>query len=208
MLHFIIFERQFGHCATTLLRAHSLKEALTKFAIEENGVEAKSDGSLVSGDGLVYPHPLALIESEYKSHDKFDELQWDTKNDKLLNGACWEIRALPAEAWDAEIAEVFCSAEPWSLGEYISLCRTELRKKYPRSRARAFVWYLEDGPMVTFHRRQNRADAQPIEVMGRYIIPWQRQHWPNPYSLTPEMVQEWHGTFDDVLTQMRINFPF
>ncbi len=208
MQHFIIFERDLGHCVTHLIRATSLQEALTKFAVKQCGAKLRTDGNVILWDDVTYFHPLAFIESEYKSHDKFDELQWDTKNDKLLNGACWEIRALPAEAWEAETAEVFCSAEPWSLGEYIDLCRAELRKKHPRSRARAFVWYLNDGPLVTFHRRQNRARPQPIEVVGRYIIPWQRQHWPNPFSLTAEMVQEWHGSYDDILSQMRINYPF
>lgn len=193
---------------THLVRAASLREALIQFVIKDIGAKSRSDGSLLVGNDVVYPHPLALIESEYKVHDKFDELQWDEKNDKLLNGSCWEVRGLPDAAWEKDVAEVFCSAEPWSLAGYIELCRTELRKKYPRSRARAFVWYLDDGPMVTFHRRTYRKNQQRIKVVGRYIIPWQRQHWPHSYVMTPEMVREWNGTYDDILRQMHINFPF
>ena len=181
---------------------------MIKLAISDWRAMPQSDGSLISEDGLLYSHPLAFVESQYKSNDKYDELQWSTKDDKLLNGSCWEIHALPTQAWEAELAEVFCSAEPWAIGEYISLCRAEFRKKHPRSRARAFVWYLNDGPLVTFHRRQNKAHDWPIEVVGRYLIPWQRQHWPKPYIQTPEMVQEWNGTYDDILSQLHVDLPF
>lgn len=208
MLHYIIFERTLGHCVTQLVRAASLQEALTKLAVGDREAKLQSDGSLVTPDGIIYPHSLAFIESHYKSNDKYDELQWSEKEKKLLNGSCWEIRVLPAEALDVEIAEVFCSAEPWSIGEYIRLCRSEFRKRYPRSRARAFVWYLNDGPLVTFHRRQNKAHDRPIEIVGRYLISWQRQHWPRPYALTQEMVQEWHGNYDDILSRLHIDFPF
>lgn len=124
----------------------------------------------------------------------------------MLNGSSWEIRALPQEAWEADYAEVFCSAETFSIGSYIELCRPVLRKKVPRSRARAFVWYLQDGPLVTFYR--GKFDSGPIDIVGRYLIPWQRQYYPNPYVLTEDTVQEWLGSFDDVLDQLHINLPF
>ena len=205
MQQFIVFERELGHCVTRLVRAASLKEAMTKLAVGDWRAKLQGDGSLITPDGLAYSHPLAFIESQYKSNDKYDELQWSDKDNELVNASSWQIQVLPAEALEAEVAEVFCSAEPWSIGEYISLCRAEFRKKYPRSRARAFVWHLKDGPLVTFHRRQNKANDWPIEVVGRYLIPWQRQHWPQPYTLMQEMVEEWHGTYDNLLDQMRVD---
>lgn len=207
MQHFIVFERTAGHCYTRLIRAGSLYEALITSIVADSLKSIHRDSVLTTPDGTTYSHPLAYIESLCKSNDKFDELQVRDKDNQLLNGQSWEIRALPAEALNAEVADVFCSAEPWSLNGYISLCRAEFRKKHPRSRARAFVWYLNDGPLVTFHRRLNKAHRSPIEIVGRYLIPWQRQHWPRPYTLSQEMVQEWHGTYDDLLEQLRVDYP-
>ena len=205
MEHFIIFERSFGHCVTYLVQAISLKEASIKFAVREFRCKVQEDGTIIFNQHR-YSHPLELIEAEYKWHARYDELQWDKKQNKLLNGSSWEIRGLPAAAWESEAAEVFCSADTFSIGSYIELCRLALRKRLPHSRARAFVWYLKDGPLVTFYR--GKFDTGPIEIVGRYLIPWQRQHYPNPYTITEDMVQEWHGSFDDVLDQMHINFPF
>ena len=202
--HFIIFERNAGHCVTILVQALSLRDALTKYAVTQLGYKLQSDGTLTR-DTIVYHHPLTLIEAECKSNNRYDELQVDSRDDRLLNQACWEIRALSQKAWEAETAEIFCSAEPWSLSCYVALCRPALRKKVPRSRSRAFVWYLEDGPLVTFYR--GKINNGPLDIVGRYFIPWQRQYWPNPYTLTPEMVEEWQGTDDDLLSQMRIEYP-
>lgn len=205
MAHFIVFHRSFGHCVTHLIQAGSLREALAKYAVKELDCGVQEDGTLIY-DNRKYSYPLELIEAEYKRHSRYDELQWDEKQDKLLNGSSWEIHALPTAAWEAETAEVFCSAEPYSIGSYIELCRPVLRKKIPHSRARAFVWYLKDGPLVTFYR--GKFDTGPLEIVGRYLIPWQRQHYPKPYTMTEDMVQEWHGSFDDVLDQMHVNFSF
>ena len=208
-MHFIIFERNVGHCVIELVQAGSLREALTIYAMKVFTVQINSAGDLLltaSAKNAIYMHPLEFIENNCKSESKFDELQWDDKRDQLLNGSSWEIRLLPEQAWNANYAEVFCSSSPWSLGEYIRLCRPVLRQDFPRSRARAFVWYLQDGPLVTFYRR--RDSGETIEIIERYIIPWQRDKYPNPYTLDSNTVEKWQGTYDDLLTQIKIEYLF
>lgn len=207
-MRFLIFERTLGHCVTEFVQAPSLREALTLYAVNVFSAQVNEEGYLARNSRVkpVYVHPLEFIEAHCKATSDFDELEWDQKNDRLLNGSSWEIRLLPEQAWQAAFAEVFCSAEPRSLGEYIQLCRQPFRRQFPRSRARAFVWYLQDGPLVTFYRRKGGGEA--IEVLERYIIPWQRQKYPNAYTLAPDMVEEWRGTYDDLLAQMKVEFPF
>lgn len=54
---------------------------------------------------------------------------------------------------------------------------TSTRSRHPRSRARAFVWYLIDGPLVTFYRPTRRGRRQPIEILDRCHLPW--TEWPH-----------------------------
>lgn len=79
----------------------------------------------------------------------------------------------------------------------IALCRPLFRQRFPRSRARAFTWYLRDGPLVTFHRRRHPKRTWPIEVLARYHLPWDT--WPK--------VREWDGTLDDILESLAIKCP-
>ena len=189
MKHFIIFLRTNNHCVTFLVRAPSLREAMAKYFVEEmQGAELLEDGSIQTGDGwggkTIYTNPLECIESEEKSQDG-------------LYGQSWEIRELRDEPWDADFAEVFCSADPSDIEGYISLCRPVFSKEFPRSRARAFVWYLKDGPLVTFHRRINPRRRWPVEIIARYFMPW--NEW--------GQIQPWHGTYDDILAQMKVEYP-
>jgi hypothetical protein len=188
--HFIIFQRTDGHCATWLMRAATLREALLKYALEEfMGAELQEDGSIAVEDGYggksLYEHPLAAIESEAKT----------------FNGGCgwngWEIRELQEQHWQAGFAEVFCSENPFDVQDYIELCRPLLRQRHPRSRARAFVWYLNDGPLVTFYRPTRPKRRWPIEILGRYQLPW----------ATYPQVHEWSGTYEDILEQMFTLYP-
>ena len=187
--HFIIFQRTDGHCATWLLRAATLREALLKYALDELGAEPQEDGCLAVHDGYggktFYEHPLACIESEEKTFN--GGIGW--------NG--WEIRELQEQHWQAGFAEVFCSENPFDVEGYIELCRPLLRQRYPRSRARAFVWYLKDGPLVTFYRRIRPKRRWPVEILGRYRLP--RSEYPQ--------VREWSGTYEDILEQMNTLYP-
>lgn len=187
--HYIIFKRTDGHCYTWLARARSLRDVMEKYALEQcPSAELREDGCLLVDDGyggqILYEHPLACIEAEEKTYN--GGLSW--------NG--WEVRQLQPQHWEAEFADVFCSENPYDVEFHIENCRPLLRQKYPRSRARAFVWYLKDGALVTFYRRANRRRRWPIEVLGRYHLPW--QNWPQ--------AREWTGTYDDILDQMQIAF--
>jgi hypothetical protein len=147
------------------------------------------DGLIETEDGwggrIVDQHPLECIESEEKSQDG-------------LHGISWEIRKLREEHWEAKMAEVFCSADPDAIQDYIASCRPIFREAFPTSRARAFVWYLKDGPLVTFHQRKNRRRRWPIKIMARYLLPW--NEW--------GQVRPWHGDYDDILEQMDVEYPF
>jgi hypothetical protein len=67
-------------------------------------------------------------------------------------------------------------------------CRLLLRQEFPRSRAKAFLWYLQDGALVTFYRRTGPFQ---IEVLRRYL-----------HGSAEPAIQPWTGTYDDILAQM------
>ncbi len=160
----------------------------TYFVSQMQGAVVLDDGSIRTSDGwsgtIIYSHPLECIESEEKALDG-------------LHGYSWEIRELQDQHWGAEVAEVFCSAEPYSLAQYVGLCRPVFREAFPKSRARAFVWYLKDGPLVSFHRRKHPRRRWPVEIIARYLLPW--KEW--------KQVRLWHGTSDDILEQMAVEYP-
>ena len=186
--HFIIFRRTDSHCAVWLVRAATLLDACIRFALHE-GAEQREDGVLEEKDGsggiVRYEHPLAYIESAAKACNGGTE--W--------NG--WEIRELQEPHWEAGLAEVFCSENPSEVEEHIERCRPLLRKRHPRSRAKGFVWYLKEGPLVTFYRQAKSPSRDPIEILGRYFLPWQTY---------PE-AHVWDGGYDDILAQMAIDYP-
>ncbi|MFN3649943.1 MAG: hypothetical protein ACK47B_10200 [Armatimonadota bacterium] len=175
---YILFHRTEGHCVTWLVQATDLREALVRFLLDAWGDagELLPDGSLVDDDGLgwrvVYTHPLQAIEANYKICED------------------WEIRSLDEPSLQAEVAEVFCSADPSDLDKHISAARRALREAHPRSRARAFVWYLRSGPLVTFYRRPRRGAV--LEIVARYLLPW--KDWPN--------ARPWTGSYDDLLGEL------
>ena len=156
-----------------------------------NEVTAEGEGeTFITSDGyggkIVYTHPLECIEAEEKI--------WH--GGEGWNGG--EIKELTDAHWDASYLEVFCSENPFDVESYIQICQPLLRAHYPRSRARGFVWYLKDGPLVTFYRRKNRARRWPIEILVRYLLPW--KDWPQ--------AQEWTGSLDDILEQLKVEvFP-
>ena len=186
---FVIFRRTDGHCAMWLVKAPSLAEAFTKYYVSETlDAEILEDGSIrTQGCGsvkVVYAHPLECVESELKSYDG-------------LCGNSWELRELSEQHWQADFAEVFCSADPDDVARYIERCRPLFQTSFPQSRARAFVWYLKTGPLVTFHRRKDKRCRHPIEILGRYHIPWKT--WPEAHA--------WCGTYEEIMEQMALEYP-
>jgi hypothetical protein len=185
--HFAVFERSVGHCVLHLLRAESLRGAMTGWA-RSLGAEILEDGSIRTDDGyggkIVYAHPLEFVELEYKTLDG-------------QHGRSWEVLELCDAHWEASYTDAFCSADPNVVDGYICRCRPALREAFPTSRARAFVWYLKDGPLVTFHRRLNPRRRWPAEIIARYLLPW--NDWGR--------VQPWNGSRDEVLAQMAVDVP-
>lgn len=187
--HFIIFQRSEGHCVTWLLRAESICADMGKYYVQmTKSAEIHEDGSISVDSGrrsrTMYSHPLECIESELKSYDG-------------LFGCSWEIRELQAYHLQSDFAEVFCSADPDEIKTHIRHCYAKFRLAFPKTLARAFVWYLKTGPMVTFHKRKDKRHQIPIEVLIRFHILWKDY----------ENVMEWHGSYDDILDQMALEYP-
>jgi len=192
MPHYTIFQRSDAHCVTSLLCAPSLREAMATYYVQQSqNAERLEDGSIRIGDSytqcgkITYTHPLECIESMEKADG------W--------NGNSWEIQEVRGNPWAKEFAEIHVSADPDDVKTYIEVCRPFFRKAFPNSRARAFVWYLKAGALVTFHRRKNARRRWPIEVMARYLLPWDLMPWEEPGQ-----VQPWQGTYDDILAQMAV----
>ena len=92
-----------------------------------------------------------------------------------------------------EVEAIICGENPYDIKGYIDQCRPLLRKQFPGSRARAFVWYLESGPLVTFYRK---ASWFQIEVLVRYIIDW--VHWSG--------VHVWTGDYEAITDELRLRW--
>src|SRR5947209_8560293 len=140
--HYLIFTGGRGyHSVVYLLRAPTLLGAIQRFLQEENSqVTFGPDGSVREPDGrrvLTYPHPLAYVEAQYKTHEE------------------WQIRELPEWVWEREYTEdIFCGENADDIEWHVERCRPLLRQEFPRSRVPAFVWYLRDGALVTFYRKK------------------------------------------------------
>jgi hypothetical protein len=136
----------------------------------DNSVECVTDAPKT----IIYPHPLAFIEAMYKPHEE------------------WQIRELPDRVWTDPVAEVFCGENAGDVEVYIDECRPLLRNQYPRSRAKAFIWYVKDGVIVTFFKR---AGWYQIDVLARYLI---------PFGSPPGNAQPWSGTYDELLDMLLV----
>lgn len=131
---YLIFFR-LAHSVIYFVRGTSVTNAIWNYLHEEREpyITLQTDGS-VQDDGLVYPHPLAYVEARYKIVSE------------------WQIRRLPEWVWTSRIVEAFCGESEDGPPDIINRCRPLLRQTHPRSRAKAFVWYLEQGTLVTFYR--------------------------------------------------------
>ena len=172
-----------GHAVVHLIRAPDLLNALLRCILIEFRDSTLADhGSIIVDNlsipagGFVYEHPLAYIEAEHKIYGE------------------WQIRELPDWTLDQLASEVFCGESSDGTAEIISVCRKELLKKVPRSRARAFVWYLRGRRMlVTFYRK-----AKPfrIEIVARFLWTWDG---------VTEQVTEWTGDYHRLMSDLNID---
>ena len=182
-MHYLIFRRCPGsHSYVDFARAETPLAALQQFLLGNWGqqLSLREDGSVSLGLGsrtVSYPHPLSLIEAEYKTQGE------------------WKIREFPPAILNADFAEGFCGEDVRWIDTYFDACRPHLRREFPRSRAKAFLWYLHKGVLVTFYRRKS---ADHIETLRRF-----RHHWDgHEQKLT---IEPWDGGYDDLLAQLSIS---
>jgi hypothetical protein len=186
--HYIVLYEADSHNVVWLIAAESIAEAMTRYCTGSGSdATVQSDGSIVSAAcaaPVVYEHVLQYIESEYKSEGG-------------PIGSVWEIRELRDEHWNASLAEVFCGPNPTEVADHVRRCKARFNSAFPRQRARAFVWYLRTGPLVTFHRRKRKSCKVPIEVIARYHLPWRE----------PSVIEEFLGGFDEIIAHLAIEYP-
>jgi hypothetical protein len=166
------------HSVVYFSRGTSVEDAIRRWvdAARWPGIIAwHPDGSLTERFGratMQYPHVLALIEANYRIR------------------AEWQIRELPEWMLDLSVAEIFCG-EDSTVDRYIEACRPLLRAEFPRSRAKAFVWYTTDGPLVTFYNGRNE---RQYRVIRRYLLATDSGWTPEP----------WHGDYDELCRRLDV----
>ncbi len=177
---YLIFERM-THSVIYFVQAVSVKEAICKYIADQRRekVVFLPDGSVQDEDEH-YPHPLAYIEAREKVHGE------------------WQIRELPEWVLQGSVVEAFCgesqSGPAWDIAE----CRERFKADFPKARAKAFVWYLKQGHLVTFYRRKNPFE---IVILKRYLLKWHGIEWngdPEP------MVLDWEGGYEEILDALDI----
>jgi hypothetical protein len=174
--HFLIYYGggpHHGHNVAYLACAETPLAAIQECLREVAGVEITEAGAVCWRGGRPerwYPHALAYVEANYRP--------WHE----------WLIQEIPTSAWSQPIAEVMCGEDAGDVEYHVEQCRPLLRQEFPRSRARAFVWYLRDGVMVVFYQLTRKHD---IRVLRRFVRRWEgREYLP------------WEGSYPELLDQL------
>jgi hypothetical protein len=171
---FLIFDHRTAHPLVYLSAAVGVREAIEGYLLEfDPELQLIANGALVEGTGryaVTYPHPLAYIEAHHKPHGE------------------WQIRELPADACRAPLTEAFCGEDESDVAVHLAACREVLRRDHPGSRASGFVWYLQDGVLVTFYRRKRGG----ITVLQRYVRFWRDDTGYHP----------WGGDYEQLLSSL------
>jgi hypothetical protein len=171
---YLIFTRQpHSHSVVFLIRALSVKEAIGHYLRKQvnDSIVLNADGSVHEGHSH-YPHVLSYIEA----HEK-------------ITGE-WQIRQMPEWVWQTQVVEAFCGESEDGPAEVIKECHPHLKQAFPGSRAKAFVWYLNQGVLVTFYRK---ADAFQIEILVRYLCQWDG---------VQTTIEEWRGDYEEVIASL------
>ena len=170
-----------------LFRAVSLRKAIETYLTGDcrgvAGLTICPDGSITVPDGNkleIYPNMLSCIETNCKAYE----------------GVEWQIRQIPDWAFEVREVELFCGEDSSDIEAHIKSCRPYLRRDHPRSRAKAFVWYLNDGCLTTFYNRRKYA---PIEILGRYF-----ERKSDEIGVPYASVVKWEGTDEDILNQLHL----
>lgn len=102
---------------------------------------------------------------------------------------------MPDWAWTNPFSEIFCGESLDGPPAVIAECRKRLVKDVPGSRAKAFVWYLAQGTLVTFYHKKG---AFNITVLKRHLWNW------NGREMT---VEEWTGSYDEIVNSLNLMPP-
>ena len=168
---YLIFVRN-AHSVIYFVRAISLSEAMCKYITEQSSkVVLLPDGSLQDED-IHYPHPLAPIEANEKVHGE------------------WQIRELPEWVLQGHVVEAFCGESQDGPASVIAECRKHFAEAFPKARAKAFVWYLKQGTLVTFYRRKNPFE---VVILKRYLWDWDGNNL---------AIVEWKGGYEQILESL------
>lgn len=168
---YLIFEGG-AHPTVYFVQAFSVNDAIWKYIMGlDTGAILQADGSVLE-DGEYYPHVLAFIEASEKIHSE------------------WQIRKMPDWVWQTPLVEAFCGESQDGPAYVIAECREHFAKAFPKSRAKAFVWYLKQGTLVTFYRKKGLFN---IIVLKRYLWNWDGQ------LLT---VEEWDGDYRQIIDSL------
>jgi hypothetical protein len=178
--HYVIYTGSHGgHSACYLVGAPTVLEAVWQFILDQDSDVIREQGGTLRlrTPRLVraYPHPLAYVEANYKCREE------------------WQIREVRQQAWGSACEELICSEDPRDVTQHINQCRPLLRGRFPGSRASAFIWYVQQGVLVTFYRRTR---AFEIDVVQRYLVPNDQDH----------PIQEWVGNYDELLDQLYLRW--
>lgn len=179
--HFAVFSAG----RLTLIQGGTVVDAMQRFIANEHpDVTQCADGSVLDQIGrrrIRYAHPVAFLEARYKTCVGYE------------NGG-WELRELPEWVWEADyVDEVVVLPDVRVVEQRVSQCRQVLRRELPRSRARAFVWHLRDGPLVTFYRR---VGPWEIDVVRRYLV---NQDLERQGEL---FISPWVGGYDEIAANL------
>ena len=173
---YLIFDRH-AHTGIHFVQAGSVSEAIWKYISyqTEGDVILQADGSL-RDDQRYFPDLLTYIEAGEKMYGE------------------WQIRKLPEWMWDKVkeglVIEAFCGESEDGPPEVIAECRKHFRKSFPRSRAKAFVWYLKQGTLVTFYHKKRPYN---IAVLKRYL------YYREGHEL---MIEEWIGSNVEIIESL------
>ena len=166
---YLIYESGYSHAVVHLVDAPNPTEALWRYlwmAVDADIVR-QADGSL-EDDGIRYAHPLDFIEAGFKRYGD------------------WQMRLLLEPTAEESCTEVFCGDDAESVDYVIAECR----RKFGKKRAKAFVWYIDEGMLVTFYRKSK---PYRIKVLKRYLY---------NYEGGKRTIKVWKGNYESLMDSL------
>jgi hypothetical protein len=171
--YLIFTRRQHSHSAIFFVQSSSVNEAVWHYMHKQinDSMRLNEDGSVQEYNHR-YPHVLAYIEA----------------NEKITGE--WQIRKIPEWVWQEQVVEAFCGESEDGPAYVIKECRPYFTQAFPSSRAKAFVWYLNQGTLVTFY---HKTGAFQIKILKRYLWKWDGEQ---------TRIEEWTGGYNEIATSL------